>query len=837
MLHQGIIIAFTAMSLLSLEVAWMRLFAIESFSSFGYMILSIALLGFGMGGAGITLFSPRFMRDKTAWLARFSAALPVTIVASFVGSRYVPFVPQNILQDTSQFAYIGMFYALLSLPFVAGSLTIGLILTTAGEKVGKLYFADLVGSGLGGLVVLASFYLLRPQYLPLLTVVLSLPALGAAAAGPGLGLATRIVPAALGLVSAGLLTSTAQLNFSEYKGISYALATAEVSGARVEAEAQGPLGYLQVVDSTTERTAPALSAQAPLEAMPPIQKGLYIDGGKIGSLARALAPEEALYLDWLLTSIPFALCPEHASVLLVGLGGGEGVAQALHFRAESVDVAEINSVLVDLVMERYAGYNGNLLSRPGVGVEVTDGRELAQRSPGRYDLVVVSFLDASGISFPGAKSLSENYLYTKEALRLFLDALNDRGMLVLSTRTEEPPRGSLRLFASLVAVARDAWGLEGARGGLAYVKSQFHGMALALKGGFEQEQVDLLLQKCFETGFAASYFPGMQRETLEKAAQAEEAFWADFKEKEGVDLSAFDAPDDVQDPYFDCATAMLYGEDGGRGYIDAYPFDITATADDRPYFSAMLKAGSFDFIRKSAYDPERWTREVPPDLWAQPLVLATLGQAVLFALLILAVTVLAGRKRMPGTGKLRCLVYFSCLGIGFMFVEMVLIQRFTLYVAAPAYAAAIVLSGMLVFSGIGAGFSSRFARAPDALARGILAAVCGVVALTVIYNLGLMPLLNATMGLPEWARIVLSVAAVAPVGFVLGMPFPLAMASLSLAGREDLSGWGWAVNGALSVIGVVLAQTAAMEIGFSAVMWLSAAVYLLALAAFPRRVA
>ena len=832
MTYLAILISFTAMAVLCLEIVWMRLFAIESFSSFGYMILSIALLGFGIGGIVITLFSKSLAKNREEWLYRFALAFPVAVVASILFSKNVPFIPQNIIQDSSQILYIGLFYLFLSLPFIAGSLSIGLILTTAGDKVGRLYFADLVGSGAGGIVVLGAFYLLHPQYLPVLVVVLFMPGMAAAALGTKKqGRRMRLyVAAGVTAVSLALLTIFGGLSFSEYKGISYSLASAEVTGAKVVDETYGPLGFIQVISSTSERTASGLSVEAPLEALPPVQKGLYLDGAKVASVARRLTPEEELYIDWLLTSVPYGFVDE-PDVLQVGLGGGEGIAQALHFDAASVTVAEINSVLVDLVGTRFAEENGGLLQRENVRVEVADGRDFAVRNQGRFDLVFVSFLDASGLSQPGSKSHSENYLFTVESMTAFLDSLDEGGILVVSTRVNAPPRGGLRTVPTVLTAARQLWGQDALRDSVAYLRSQFHGIMMMKRGGFSLAEVDLLLQESWMRGFDASYYPGMRREELEEKAAAEDAFWEDFKEKEGVDLSAFDSDAPVQDPFFDVIDAMVTGEEAGEEYLRVYPFDITPTNDDRPYFSAMLKAGSFDYIRNTAYDPEHWEREVPPDLWAEPVVLVTLAQAFIFALIILAFPLIAGRKRMARRGKVRAFVYFGCLAIGFMFVEMVLIQKFTLYVAAPAYAAAVVLSGMLVFSGIGAAFSSRFS---PSYRRGIIVAVTAIVVLSGIYNLALTPLLLSTMSLAEPVKVLVALLAIGPVAFFLGMPFPLALAEISSTGQTTLSAWGWAVNGAVSVIGIVLAQALAMRFGFTTVLWLVAGIYLLALATFPR---
>lgn len=882
MLNLGVVISSCAMAVLSLEVAWMRLFAVESFSSFGYMILSIALLGFGLGGVAITLFAGRLAARRDAWLFRFSVAFPVVAAFSMITSRLIPFVPQNVVQDPTQWLYIGLYYVLLCLPFLAGSLIIGLILTTAGDKVGKLYFADLVGSGFGGLVVLCGFYLLAPQYLPVLVVGLFLPALAAAAWGgkqptgdtqsgqpasvegiPSIPVAGRPLRLAVSaVVAAGCLAVLffgARLHFSEYKGISYTLASSEVTGARVVAETQGPLGFIQVVESKAERTAAGLSTAAPFDAMPPVQKGLYIDGSKVASVARKLRPEETLFQDWLLTSVPYRLVTSRAPgpetdlsapsgdaaltspaspagpaplrVFQVGLGGGEGVVQALYLGATDVHVAEINGVQVDLLRRLYGKESGGLLDRRDVHVEVTDGRELASRNPGAFDLVFVNFLDASGLSFPGSKSHSENYLFTVEAMERFVGALAEDGILAVSTRIENPPRGSLRIFPAVAEAMQNLWGQESLVRSLAYVRGEFHGMLLVRRGGFADSDVDALLADAFDHGFLVSYYPGMGRDVLEQNARKEDAFWEQLKEEQGVDLSDFETGKEAQDPFYDCLAALAAGVEEGKQYQAAYPFEIGPTGDDRPYFSAMLKPGSFDFIRQGAYDPTHWEREIPPDLWVEPVVLVTLVQAVLFSSLILLLPLLVRRgQRRSVRNRWRTLVYFSCLAVGFMFAEMVLIQKFTLFVAAPAYAAAVVLSGMLVFSGLGAAFSTRFV---GRLRKGILVAVGGIVAACLAYSFGLTPLLTATMSLPEWGRIALALLAVGPLAFCLGMPFPLGLAALSGPGREGEIAWGWAVNGAVSVVGVVLAQTLAMMAGFTAVFLVAAGIYLIALAAFP----
>jgi spermidine synthase len=817
----SILIAFCAMSIIALQVVWMRMFAIESFSSFGFMILSIGLLGFGVGGALVSLFAPVFKRNKASTLYWFSVAYPVAVALAFLVSKYLPFVPQTVLQDKMQWVYIFIFYVVLCLPFLVGSCIIGTILSTAGDRVGKLYFADLVGSGLGGLVVLGAFWWVHPDHLPLVTLVLFLPGLLAAVRmASGRWASWRMLPVLLVLLgSGGILWGLCGVQFSEYKGISYTLAASSVNHSRVVEERFGPLGYVQVVESTTERSAPGLSTLA--EHLPPVQMGLYIDGSPVATIARPMDPEESRFLDWMLSSVSYHLT-ENPRVLVVGLGGGMGVVQALHFNPRGVTVVEVDGSLVDLLQESLRAETGGLLDRSDVQIAVTDGRHLAAQRTGEFDVIQLSFMDASGLSFGGGKSVSENYLFTVESLKAFLTALAPGGILAISSSVEEPPRSSLRVLPGVLAAFREVWPEGSMADSVVYLRSEFHGLLLVSSSPFTEEQIATVLEEAWRLGATASYYPGKTAAIRSEQAQEEDSYWAGLQERTGVDLSESVAAEDRRDPFFDLLSAYVEGDAAVRSYLAEYPFNIGPTRDDRPFFSALLKPGTLEFIRRGAYNPERWTREIPPDLWAQPMVLITLAQAILFAGLILLMPMLGARRRIQHPGMWRTFVYFACLAVGFMFVEMVLIQKFTLFVAAPSYAAGVVLSGMLVFSGIGASLTSRFT---NSLRRGLTIAVSAIVLLSIVYALGLTPLLVSMMGLPEWARVVLSVVVVSPIALFLGMPFPLAMMGLSRRHGDVPAAWGWAVNGALSVVGVVVAQLLAVEFGFTVVLVSTAVIY------------
>lgn len=823
-------ISLVAMAILSLEVVSMRVFAVENYSSFGYLILSVALLGFGFSGALLALGSGRLLAHSDSMLRWTSLLFPLAIAVSGVICRNIPFVPQKILADQSQIANVALLYFVQFLPFFVGSMFIGLLLVSAREGVGKMYAADLLGSGVGGLITLGVFYLVAPDYLMLWVVALALAghvAITWPLTSWSLGRVLRFV--AVALASVGLLLTLGRLQVSEYKGISYTLSTTGVTGAEVVATTHGPLGLIQVVSSNSERSAAGLSTIAPMEAIPPVRYGVYVDGNRITSIAKALNEKEASYLDWTLTSLAYDLRPEPRTII-VGLGGGVDAWEALKRGAKKVLVAEINNQFIDLLQVTFKDYTGNLLEDPRLEVQLRGGRDLARNHPRSSDLVFLNMADSSGLSFPGARSIGESYTFTLEAVEDYLSALDERGVMAVLTSLQEPPRASLRLLPAAVEGCRRFTSTR-CESSVVFLRGELFGLLLVMPDGFSEQDLDVLQEACFNKGFDISYHPGMSRTTMEDKASQEDEFWADFNQTQGIDLSAFDSEGPVQDPYFDCLSALMAGEEQGANYLQDYPFDIRPTSDNQPYFDSMLKDGSFEFLKKSAYDPENWVREIPPDLWAEPLLLVTLIQSLLFGALIIIVPLLGARSRLSRGPRLRPLIYFSMLGLCYMLLEMVMMQWLTIFLAESLYSASLVLAVLLVFSGLGSSFSSRFVPRPE---RGVKVAVAGILVVGLAYIFGLHSLLISLMSLPMAARILIAAAALAPLGFFMGMPFPLGMTELSRGNLTTQVAWGWGINGAISVSAIVLAQLLAIRTGFVAVMSMALVGYLVAGLVFGR---
>ncbi len=286
--------------------------------------------------------------------------------------------------------------------------------------------------------------------------------------------------------------------------------------------------------------------------------------------------------------------------------------------------------------------------------------------------------------------------------------------------------------------------------------------------------------------------------------------------------STTDIPLKPGDLYRDSLLWLFGGKQGDlyRGYV----FDIRPATDDKPYYSGYLKPASLPVFAAHAGDI--------PEEWGYLLLLATFIQSLIFAALVALVPVGARFRELfkarPGT--VGVILYYACLGLGYMMAEIYLIQKFVFYLADPVYANSLVITILLVASGFGSLAASR-ATSRGAARRAVIAAAAGIAVLAAFYHFLLPACLNVSLGLPLVMRALISVVVIAPIGFLLGIPFPSGLSALSRS-REGIVPWAWGVNGALSVSGSVLTRILSTSMGFSTVLAVMAALYLAAAALF-----
>jgi spermidine synthase len=795
-------VALLSAAALGYEILLMRLFSIIQWHHFAYMLISVALLGYGAAGTFVALTRRILLPHFAATFTAAAALFGVSAVAGFALAQRVPFSPLEILWDPQQPFLLLLVYLLLVPPFFFVATALCLTFARFGAQVHRIYSFDALGAGLGSIGILAALFLLTPADALRLIGALSLAAAALSAWQTAGG--SRWRPAALLIAAIAvpplLPSAWVELIPSEYKDLSQALS---VQGARVVLERSSPLGLLTVVDSPLVplRHAPGLSLNAVTE--PPSQLGIYTDGDGPSALTRfdgATAP--LAYLDYLTSALPYHLLPQ-PRVLALGAGTGGDVLQALSHGVRSIDAVELNPQLIDLVEKRFGDFSGRPYGAPGVRVHIAEARGFVAGSSERYDLIQVALLDAFSASSAGLYALSESYVYTTEALQDYQRHLTPGGMLAITRWVTLPPRDTLKLFATAVR-ALEANGAPRPGQQLALIRG-WKTVTLLLKNGeFSTAELAAIKQFCRHRSFDTEYYPGIEAGEANRYNIVDQAY------------------------FFEGAQALLGA--AREDFSARYKFNIEPASDDRPYFFHFFKWRTLPELLAL-----RGQGGMPLLDWGYPVLIATLIQAIAVALVLILVPLrFLVRERdaaiTPPGLRSRVALYFLALGFGFMFIEIAFIQKFILFLSHPLYAVAVVLCAFLIFAGLGSRASGRLSPTPHKL----LWPFALIVLLALAYLVFLPPLFRELMALPDGIKIALSVALIAPLAFAMGMPFPLGLASVA-AQAETLLPWAWGINGFASVVAAILAAVLAIHLGFNAVVLLALLLYGAAALVFPHR--
>ena len=774
----SVAIALLSGSIIMFELALIRIFSFILWHHFAFMVISVALLGFGVSGVVLYLW-PRLGEPTHQRASLYSGLFALTGPACVIAMVHVPLDFTELVEDSRQLIYLLVDYAILVVPFTFAGLGVAVLLKGYAAEVGRVYGCDLLGAALGCFAVVAGTSWLGMEGM------VSMAAAAAAAAAALLSLPTRgggPKRATWGWGIVGLLATMLALPASDLwrvpagkgKSLEKALRTSTYPDSHHTFSHWNALFRTDVVENSFH-TSWTVNPAAPLP--PPRQHQIVIDGDASTPLVHLEAPTAASlsFLDYTISSLgPQVFRPE--KVLVIGSGGGVDVQTALYHGARQVDAVEINADIARLVTTRYGPWLGHLFEREEVTLHIAEGRSFVRHTTDAFDLIQLSLVDTWAASAAGALSLVESYLYTVEAFEDYLTHLSEDGVLTVSRWLRAPPRETLRLV-TVATAALERLGVE---------RPEDHIVVCTLGGN-----VGNVLVK--RTPFVAGELAAVRR-----VASAR-----------GFDVAY--APDTEGDDTFFSSYLRSQRQ---ADFLAAYPFDVRPVVDDRPFF--------FQFSRwRDALS--QLSGERAPILTGKLILIAVLLQGLVFSLALLVAPMVLVRRASHGPSgvALRAVAYFVVIGIAFMLFEITLMQRFTLYLGHPVYGVALVLAVLLLGAGAGSLTSSRTAPLGRAPERAFLL----IVALGVVYALALPWVFAASLGAPLIARCVIGVVLTFPMGFALGVPFPAAMTRLEGAAGARLVAWGWAANACGSVLGPLLAMMLAIDLGYLQVTLVAAALY------------
>ena len=784
------------MAVLSLEVILTRIFSFSIWYHFAYLTISMALLGFGSSGAILTAYPQILAKGRNRLLVMVSLVSCCSVIlALLVFSRY-PLQPGTMFEAPVQFScsLLG-YYAGITLPFFFAGMAIAISLETFAEQVSYLYFWDLFGAAIGSLLslflinwlgapggvlvcallmlVAASFF--AAQVSKRLSFVMTLLSLVFFCAIPYLKDQITIIPCAQKAFS-NVYEQPDKFEslFSEWNAINRVDVYTSVKKT--------------VKDCLWCNTGMSKSYRG---TFPDVHTILFDAHNGSNIYQFSGNRNEIRFLDYHLLRTPYVL-KKKPRVLILGVGGGIDVLNALNNGASSITAVELQPVAVDLLKGKFAKWTGNLFTDyEHINLIAGEGRNFVSSADDKYDHIQITSTDTFAALNTGAYLMMESYLYTVDAISCYFDHLTDNGTLCI-------------IIGDMLRRGGYQYQPLNSRLVLQYLE------ALRAKGIQSPQRHIAVFGKRQKQGVVRS-IPLLKKTPFTRADMRK---LRSFAKKVGTYV-IFD-PLAEKDPDSFMEKVIRAGSKERETLIDEAPYNIVPCTDDNPFF--------FHFIRwKEIFDlfnPKKYTFITP--VFGQAVLLLLLVQSIILSFIFIILPLLtSGKTRFKAGKSFGYLLYFLSLGIGFMFIEISFIQKFVLFLGYPAYAFAITIFSLLLFSGLGSYWTGTLKEGPrDNIKRAFLV----LVPILLLYSLFLPQLFNYFIGENFWVKCLITVLLQMPLGFVLGMLFPL---GIKVVNQVDVRmvPWAWGINGMSSVVSTIVAIMLAMNYGFAVVAYLAIIVY------------
>jgi len=747
-------VALTTLATLLLELSLTRVFSVVFYYHFAFLAISIALFGLGAGGVFSYIVAgwktPLFR--KLGYLSMLNGVLVIAALAVVVAQKEEP--------DAWGLTLV---YFSTSLPFFVSGTIVSLAIAETVERINRVYFFDLLGASAGCLLLVPFL-----NHFGGTSTVILVAVLFAAA-----GAIWHSIAGSVKLRATAVALALAVFSFVFYNGTHNIIAIRYAKGQKLKREEfvrWNSFSRIAVRDYSIFIDADASTGIASFD------------------FAHLTARERHELLEQG-PALPYAVRPG-AKALIIGPGGGWDIARALASGSHDITGVEINPIIATTVMrDRYVAQSRGIYLRPDVHIFVEDGRSFVRRSKQRYQVIQATLVDTWASTAAGAFALSENSLYTTDALRDYLLHLTDDGIAAFTRWGLDPPRESLRLV-SLAMTALTQLGEP----------EPWRHIIVGREGstqGWGAQDTVLIARNPFDAA------------DLERARTAMAA-----AHMQPIYLPGERIPGQFTD--------LLRSSDPAA-YERNYRYNISPVSDNQPFFFYSVQPRDIlAFLANASHRSADYKINR-----AVPLLYGLMGVSLLATAIILALPPVVLGTRLPRhKGVLTFLLYFLCIGAGYILIEVALIQKFVLFLGHPTYALTVVIFSILVSSGLGSYFSQRILGDDD---RQLYRALAVIAVLVALLAAAVTPVLAAGVGLPLAVKLAITVAMISPAGFVMGMPFPTALKRLEAWHKPSVR-WAWSLNAAASVLGSVGSLVCAIYLGLVQTLLAGGLLYLAALA-------
>jgi len=779
------------------QVCLLRIISIADYYHFAFLIVSVALLGFGISGSFLYFFTSKIKNPQLIRLI-FAIGFSVTVFLSFIIINRIPFDSFRIAWEIKQVFYLLIYYFFLLLPFFFGGSFIGYVLQSH-EKPGITYFYNLSGSAAGAIAfiiimepigktgviittaaigILATLFLLCKKYLKQFLIMC-------------LVFLTCII------LLAQFYPAVFEVRMSPYKSLPSVL---RYPGSKVLISEENHYSLLDVIDSESIKSAPGLSLK--YNYVPPRQLGLTVDGDNLSAITQVEKDTGSLediksldFINYLPASVIFESKPEVRDILIIEPGGGLDVLASVYLSSQSdIDIVQNNEMMVGLLQNEsmIAAFNGNIYNRENIEIYKLPSRNFIKQTADKYDLIIVSLSDSFHPISSGAYSLNEDYQYTVESISGLMKILDENGIIAITRWIQFPPSEDLKIISTL-AESAEKNGVYSISDKVFAFRSWSTLTVLFKNSGFDSSEINKLADKLDSLNYDAVYYKGVKSEDTNRYNQLDRTYYYDYFKK-----------------------IIESGRDARDSFYRQYYFNIKPSTDNNPYFYNFFKLRQIPEIIKF------FGKSTQPFGGGSYMVLTF---ALLISVILSIVFILLPLK-LKKTGinfrkDFKFLGYFFALGFAFFFIELPFIQKFILVLDKPATSLAIILFSLMLSAGLGSYLSSRVNMRLEI-----------IISIIVVYIILFVTLSGFAVDFiitkQLWLRVIYTILIVFVPGFFMGMPFPKGIAQAKIM-RAGIIPWLWAVNGFSSVIGSITAVIISIHLGFLAVIIISAVMYILAL--------
>ncbi|NNJ90781.1 MAG: SAM-dependent methyltransferase, partial [Gammaproteobacteria bacterium] len=531
---------------------------------------------------------------------------------------------------------------------------------------------------------------------------------------------------------------------------------------------------------------------------------LFTDAGSAAAINRFPSDhQEMAYLANLTSAAAYVIARPQAA-LIVGAGGGTDLLQAIYFGVKQIDALEINPQVVALVDQVYGEYSGRIYSHEKVTTHITEVRDQLGSGKQKYPLIQLSLIDGNSTASSGMHALNESYLYTTQAIQLYLGHLAENGYLSLTRWISLPPRDSLKLFNTAVTALKSL-GIQNVSQHIAFIRNWQTGTLLIKKQPFNQDEISLLRQFNQSNAFDAVWIPGMASSEANRFNRLSSAV-------------------------FHKSAVAILSDEQRQAFLDNYKFNLEAATDNQPYFHHFFRWSTFNELLELRNQGGMQLIE-----WGYLVLLATLVISVISSIVLILIPLLLFAKKPAKTvtpiSRIGVVYYFFAIGIAFLMIEIAFMQKFILLLHHPLYSFSGTLAIFLLFAGIGSHVSGKLLKRWQ-IKQVLLLSCLGIGLIGLAYLWLLEPVFEIATTLTMPYKILLSIALLGPLAFLMGMPFPTGLSLLSQM-AENYIPWAWGINGCASVISASLSTLLAIELGFNVVIAIGLILYLSVLVFFP----